>query len=105
MDHHPEWALTNGGCSVNVTLTSHFAGNKVTRLDFELAEAMNDEFTVVNNTYQMFPLINSKKWVSIRIAVGMLVGGFVFFRFVVGPEHELKPQKHYATKPIPEYPI
>jgi 4a-hydroxytetrahydrobiopterin dehydratase len=58
MDHHPEWTLKNGGCSVDVTLTSHFAGNKVTRLDFELAEAMNDEFTIVNNTYQMFPRIN-----------------------------------------------
>ena len=46
---------------------------------------MNDEFTVVNNTYPMFPLINSKQWISIRIAVGMLVGGLVFFRFVVGP--------------------
>jgi 4a-hydroxytetrahydrobiopterin dehydratase len=40
-DHHPEWKVTNGGNTVEVTLTSHFAGNKVTRLDFELAEEMN----------------------------------------------------------------
>jgi len=90
---------------VNVTLTSHFAGNKVTRLDFELAEAMNDEFTIVNNTYQMFPRIESKQWVSFKIAVGMLVGGLVFFRFVTGPNYELKPQKQYQTKPLPEYPV
>lgn len=43
-DHHPEWSVSNGGCTVNVKLTSHFAGNKVTRLDFELAEAMNNSY-------------------------------------------------------------
>ena len=36
-DHHPEWSSSDGGKVVNVRLTSHFAGNKVTRLDFELA--------------------------------------------------------------------
>eukprot|EP00349_Pseudokeronopsis_sp_Brazil_P003620 CAMPEP_0202956984 /NCGR_PEP_ID=MMETSP1396-20130829/1422_1 /ASSEMBLY_ACC=CAM_ASM_000872 /TAXON_ID= /ORGANISM="Pseudokeronopsis sp., Strain Brazil" /LENGTH=105 /DNA_ID=CAMNT_0049674233 /DNA_START=189 /DNA_END=506 /DNA_ORIENTATION=- len=41
-DHHPEWHLTNGGKDVNVKLTSHFAGNKVTLYDFQLAEHMND---------------------------------------------------------------
>jgi pterin-4a-carbinolamine dehydratase len=42
LDHHPEWKLSNNGLTVDVRLTSHFAGNKVTRLDFELAEAMNE---------------------------------------------------------------
>jgi len=43
-DHHPEWKLSNGGTTVNVRLTSHFANNKVTLFDFELAEQMNKEF-------------------------------------------------------------
>lgn len=40
-DHHPEWTVTDGGKTVAVTLTSHFAGNKVTLFDFQLAEHMN----------------------------------------------------------------
>ncbi len=40
-DHHPEWSVTDGGRTVNVTLTSHFANNKVTLFDFQLAEHMN----------------------------------------------------------------
>ena len=37
-DHHPEWNITNGGRTVNVRLTSHFANNTVTLYDFELAD-------------------------------------------------------------------
>ena len=33
-DHHPEWSITDGGKTVNVKLTSHFANNKVTLFDF-----------------------------------------------------------------------
>jgi len=36
-DHHPEWQTANGGTSISVRLTSHFAGNTVTLSDFELA--------------------------------------------------------------------
>ena len=32
-DHHPEWNLSDGGKTLNVKLTSHFANNTVTRLD------------------------------------------------------------------------
>ena len=34
-----------------------------------------------------------------------MVGGFAFLRFVVGPNSEVKPQKRFATKPIPEMQI
>ena len=33
-DHHPEWSIEDGGRTIAVTLTSHFAGNKVTLFDF-----------------------------------------------------------------------
>jgi pterin-4a-carbinolamine dehydratase len=37
-DHHPEWKSENGGTLIHVKLTSHFAGNTVSLLDYELAE-------------------------------------------------------------------
>jgi pterin-4a-carbinolamine dehydratase len=40
-DHHPEWSSSDKGKTVSVRLTSHFAGNKVTLFDFQLAEHMN----------------------------------------------------------------
>ena len=54
-DHHPEWSVTNGGKTVDVMLTSHFAGNTVTRLDFELAEAMNNAHDEVRGSFKMYP--------------------------------------------------
>jgi hypothetical protein len=41
-DHHPEWEVVDGGKIVNVRLTTHWAGNTITRSDFELAEEMNN---------------------------------------------------------------
>ena len=41
MDHHPEWWCTNGGKTINTSLTSHFAGNKVTITDYKVASEMN----------------------------------------------------------------
>ncbi len=38
--------MLDGGKTVEVRLTSHFAGNKVTRLDFQLAEAMNEAYSI-----------------------------------------------------------
>ena len=45
-DHHPEWSTENGGLVINVKLTSHFAGNTVSLLDYELAEHMNKSYNV-----------------------------------------------------------
>jgi 4a-hydroxytetrahydrobiopterin dehydratase len=39
MDHHPEW--TNIYNKVNITLTTHDAGNKITEKDRKLAEALD----------------------------------------------------------------
>ena len=40
-DHHPEWKMTNGGCTVEVRLTSHYMNNHLSLADFELAQEMN----------------------------------------------------------------
>ncbi len=69
-DHHPEWALTNGGKGVQVKLTSHFAGNKVTLFDFELAERMNEQAKISLSEFKMYPLITSSAVASLKIFFG-----------------------------------
>ena len=50
-DHHPEWKSEKGGTSIHVKLTSHFAGNTVSLLDYELAEHMNKSFNDTQSTF------------------------------------------------------
>lgn len=97
-DHHPEWKLTNSGKTVSVKLTSHFAENTVTRLDFELAEAMNNAFTETRGTFKMFPRFTEGEWASIKIGVGLFVLTSFFFKFVTGYPYE---QKEIAAAPLP----
>ena len=82
------------GVSVNVRLTSHFAGNKVTRLDFQLAEAMNEAYNITLSTYSMFPWLSPSQWASIRIAAGSIALGLFAFRIYMG--------ENYPTRQMPE---
>lgn len=66
-DHHPQWETADGGKSLVVTLTSHFANNKVTLFDFELAEQMNEQYIIIQKQFRMFPLITEGTWVSFKI--------------------------------------
>jgi len=43
MNHHPEW--TNVYNRVTVRLTTHDAGHKVTDLDHQLAQVLDDQYT------------------------------------------------------------
>lgn len=88
-EHHPEWNVTNGGKTVNVKLTSHFAGNKVTRLDFELAEAMNNSYFLTSGRYNLAPLLDEKAWSSLKILFGSFVALSFLFKFVTGPNSEI----------------
>ena len=98
LDHHPEWSLSDGGKTVNVTLTSHFAQNTVTRLDFEMAEAMNNAYTETASTFRMFPWITDSQWSSIKIGTAMFVFGSFFVKFVTGTNYE---QRDIAPAPLP----
>ena len=89
-DHHPEWSLSDGGRTVNVKLTSHFADNTVTRLDFELAEAMNEAYTVTKGSFKPYPLFTVKEWASIKIGAGMFVLGVFAVKFMTGSNYEQK---------------
>jgi len=97
-DHHPEWSLSDGGKTVDVKLTSHFADNTVTRLDFELAEAMNNAYTETRGSFKLYPWFSASEWASIKIGAGMLVLGIFAFKFVTGTNYE---QKEVAAGPLP----
>ena len=99
-DHHPEWNLSNRGKTVNVKLTSHFADNTVTRLDFELAEAMNNAFTETRGSYKMYPMFTPDQWASIKIGAGLFTFGVFAFKFMTGTKYE---QKEIAPAPLPAF--
>ena len=54
-------------------LTSHFANNTVTLLDFELAENMNREFSNTQREFNMFPRFTGAQWSSVSIGLGTFV--------------------------------
>jgi len=87
-DHHPEWSTSNGGRGVYVKLTSHFANNTVTRLDFQLAEAMNTAYTEVRSSFKMYPWLSEQQWASLKIGMGLFVSTAFFFKFVTGTNYE-----------------
>ena len=97
-DHHPEWNVSHGGRVVNVNLTSHFAQNTVTRLDFELAECMNNAYTEIRGSFKMYPYLDASQWASLKIGAGMLVSAIFFFKFVTGTNYE---QRQIAAAPMP----
>jgi len=98
-DHHPEWRVTDHGCTVNVKLTSHFAGNKVTRLDFELAEAMNNSYLLTFGRYRRGTFFNESRISDLKILFGTFVALSFVFNLLVGPKYPIVPQ-HYSGKPI-----
>ena len=105
MDHHPEWRLSNNGKTVDVRLTSHFAGNKVTRLDFELAEAMNEAYSVTVSTFEMFPRITNSQWTTLKIVAGSLAFGLFWYRIVTEPQYELKKYTIPAQQKLAEFKV
>ena len=80
-------------------MTSHFAGNRVTRLDFELAEAMNNSYFLTAGRFSRSPLADEKLWSTIRILVGSFVALSFFYTFVTRPSYVLREMPRSA-KPI-----
>jgi hypothetical protein len=78
-DHHPEWSVTDGGRTVQVRLTSHFANNKVTLFDFQLAEHMNQQYKVTQKWFIQYPLVASSTLTTWKI----VIASFVLFNFVL----------------------
>ena len=99
-DHHPEWSCADGGRTVHVTLTSHFAGNKVTRLDYELAEALNDSYTLTRGSYKQHPWMDNKEWASLKIGVGLFVLGSVIVKIAMDQTNDPRPQMSLYERPV-----
>jgi len=78
-DHHPEWSVTDGGKTVQVRLTSHFANNKATLFDFQLAEHMNQQYKVTQKWFTQYPLLSSRAFTSWKI----FIASFILFNFTL----------------------
>lgn len=81
-DHHPEWKSENGGLLIHVKLTSHFAGNTVSLLDYELAEQMNNAYNDTQSTFNMFPMFDTKQLLSACVGVGSFVVVYSTFQYL-----------------------
>jgi hypothetical protein len=86
-DHHPEWESANGGKSIKVKLTSHFAGNKVTLFDFELAESMNANYKIAQKSFTPYPFITDRAWSSVLIFIGFYVVSVITLSFFANIGH------------------
>lgn len=62
-----------------IKLSSHFAGNKVTLFDFQLAEHMNKQFKVTQKWFSEYPLFSSAFWATFKI----FAVSFVLFSFAL----------------------
>ena len=97
-DHHPEWTSLNGGKSISVKLTSHFANNKVTLFDFELAEHMNQVYSETKSSFKMFQRFQERQMVNLCIGVGTFVFLYSYFQWMTSYSFESDTQR---GKPLP----
>lgn len=90
---------------MNVTLTSHFAGNKVTLYDFQLAERMNKDYQIAAKNFKMFPYFQSNTWSSIFVALGTFFVIANVLGFAIGIQNpypsslQRDPPKLYSPRP------
>ena len=87
-NHHPEWSITNGGKTLEVKLTSHFADKTVTRLDFEMAEAMNIAFEENRISFRQYPRFSDQTHASIKIGLGLSLLFLISLKFMKFPKYE-----------------
>lgn len=71
-DHHPEWQTSNGGKEISVRLTSHFANNKVTLFDFELADNMNSMYKK-SAKFNMYSVPDNGRMLTLALCAGSLI--------------------------------
>ena len=64
-DHHPEWKKISSN-EIEVYLTSHFAGNKVSLKDYELAEFMN-KTEKETSSHDPFSWFNPEKKIELAL--------------------------------------
>jgi hypothetical protein len=72
--------MTNGGKTLTAKLTSHFAGNKVTLFDFQVAQKMNSQFKSTSRFYSDYPYITGSSIVSWQIFLVTAALGYTTYR-------------------------
>lgn len=85
MCHDPDWGdYHNDGATIDAKLTTHDAGNKVTLLDFTMAENMNYEASLIQKAVQFNSLIpidvEPAYWTYAKYIAGFCV--FTYFWFI-----------------------
>lgn len=103
-DHHPEWRSEAGGTVIHVKLTSHFAGNTVSLLDYELAEAMNKAYGDTQSTFTMFPMFDQKQLLSLSVGLGMFVLCWAGFNYATMNENAQVGAQKSVSLPAPTKP-
>ncbi len=98
-DHHPEWSSSNGGKSVKVRLTSHFAGNKLTLYDFELAENMNKTFKEASK-FNMYSQWDTNKMITLGVVVGSAASFWLSYRWLLSNRIIRDPSMLQAPTPM-----
>lgn len=101
-DHHPEWSMI-GNKSIRVNLTSHFAGNKVSLKDYELAQKMNQVFSSAKS-HNQYSFITKELLIEIGV-VGLLLLSIQFYRwrntkFVPIPVEGFTAPNYYYDYPL-----
>jgi hypothetical protein len=62
-------------------LTSHFADNKVTLYDFQLAENMNQSYKITLKEYTAYPWVNDRTLASWKIYFGWFFISMLLFNY------------------------
>jgi hypothetical protein len=74
LDHHPDWSINDN--ILDVKLTTHYIGNKVSDKDWELAAFMsqyyNERNTMDDRTMKLM------RW---AVALGLLSGSYMLFKW------------------------
>ncbi len=88
-------------------MTSHFAGNKVTLYDFQLAEEMNKAFKITQKEFTMHPFTNPKSWSTLRIFTStFFIGALLFnFGYYFGIDYPTSVQRGEAPQPAMYKPL
>ena len=100
LDHHPEWHVSQNGRVLSVKLTSHFAGNELTTLDYKLAEQMNNEYNLCLSSYQQFTRFSDNTWNNLKYGLASAAALMFIFKYYMSNKKDLtrfyRADKDYA---------
>lgn len=101
-DHHPEWKM-NASRSISVNLTSHFAGNKVSLKDYELAQKMNEVFKSTKS-FSQYSFITKEFLIELGVLGALLISVMIYRmknnKFIAIPKEGWTTPNYYVEYPM-----